>query len=484
MSGRTLWSPTLTGPLAGGCANLASAVRLARRSFLRFGSVSLLSTGLLQVLAARAGGGVKKATPRKGKAKACIILFQVGGPYQCDTFDPKPGAPAEVRGPFKRIATPASGVFVTEALPQIARHAGKFAILRGVHHTIRCHNPAIYCSLVGREATDPMAVSNRTAAKRTDHPHYASVMARLRPRTPSMPGHVIIPDVTNNGPAKSPGLLAGYLDAAYDPFVLAADPNANDFRVESVALPTELGQGRTRGRQSLLQKLDRQHRLLDRTGSVGSMDTYYQRAFAMLTSPRTKKAFDLAQESARLRDRYGRHSIGQSTLLARRLVEAGVPFVSVFSHTDVDKGSWDTHTKHDERVKRDLVPPADQSFSALLEDLSARGLLEEVLVVWMGEFGRTPRMGVNFSNNSNNVGGRDHWCNCYSVVLAGGGVQGARVIGSSDWIGGYPKERPVHISDLAATIFNALGIDPRALLSDIQGQVHAICDGNPVEELF
>jgi uncharacterized protein (DUF1501 family) len=171
-------------------------------------------------------------------------------------------------------------------------------------------------------------------------------------------------------------------------------------------------------------------------------------------------------------------------LLARRLVEAGVPFVSMFSHTDVDKGSWDTHNNHVERCKKDLMPPADQCFSALLEDLSQRGLIDEVLVVWLGEFGRTPRMGVTFSNNTNNVGGRDHWCNCYSVVLAGGGVRGGQVIGSSDWIGGYPKERPVHISELAASIYHALGIDPRSQLYDIQGQLRFICDGEPVGELF
>ena len=459
-------------------------MRLRRREFLQLGGVSLLSPGLLHVLAARAEAAGKTVAPTRGKARACIILFQVGGVYQCDTLDPKPAAPEEIRGPFKRLATKASGVFMTEALPQVAQQADKFVILRSVHHTIRCHNPAIYCSLVGREATDPMAVSNRTAARRTDHPHYASVLAKLRPGQRSMPNHVIIPDVTNNGPAKSPGLLAGYLGAAYDPFVLGADPNRKDFRVESVALPPDLAQPRVRGRQALLQKLEGQQRLQDRGGSLGSMSTFYQRAFDLLTAERTKQAFDLGQEPTRLRDRYGRHTVGQSTLLARRLVEAGVPFVTVFSHTDVDKGSWDTHTQHYERVKRDLLPPADQSFSALLEDMSQRGLLQDALVVWMGEFGRTPRMGVNFSNNTNNVGGRDHWCNCYSVILAGGGIKGGRVIGSSDGIGGYPKERPIHISELAATIYHALGIDPRTQLYDIQGQLRYICDGNPVEELF
>lgn len=454
--------------------------RLHRRELFRLGGLGLLSGGLLNLLRGRAEAAGKAP---KIRARACIILFQVGGPYQCDTFDPKPDAPAEMRGPFKPIATAVPGIQVTEALPQIARHADKLAIIRSVNHTIRCHNPAIYCSLIGREATDPLAISNRTAARRTDHPHYASVLAKLRPVPRSMPSHVIIPNLTNNGPAKSPGLLAGYLGAAYDPFVLGADPNAPDFQVEGVGLPEDVSRPRFDGRHSLLQQLDGQQRLLEKSAAVETLDTFQQRAVSLLTSPQTKQAFDLKQEPARLRDRYGRHTIGQSTLLARRLVEAGVPFVSVFSHTDVDKGSWDTHQKHYERSK-DLLPPADQSFSALLEDMSARGLLDDVLVVWMGEFGRTPRMGVNFSNNSNNVGGRDHWCNCYSVVLAGGGARGGQVIGSSDWIGGYPKERPVHISDLAATIYYSLGVDPRTQLHDLQGQLRFICDGEPVQEVF
>jgi hypothetical protein len=465
------------------CADLKQTMCLGRRRFLQFGGVSFLSSGLVNVLAARADEN-KSRTSAKGKAKSCIILFQVGGPYQCETFDPKPLAPEEMRGIFKPLKTPVNGLLMTEALPLVAQHADKFAVIRSVHHTIRCHNPAIYCSLVGREATDPMAVSKSTAAKRTDHPHYASVAAKLKPGAMAMPGHVIIPDVTTNGATKSPGLMAGYLGAAYDPFVLGADPNDPDFHIEGVGLPDDVKRDRFDGRRSLLQQLDSQHRKLDGAGSVDALDTFYRRACSLLTSMRTKQAFAIAQEPAKLRDRYGRHIQGQSALLARRLVEAGVPFVSVFSHVDVDKGSWDTHNKHDERSKNELLPPADQSFSALLEDLSLRGLLDETLVVWMGEFGRTPRRGVNFSNNTNNVGGRDHWCNCYSVVLAGGGVQGGQVIGSSDFIGGYPKERPVHISDLAATIFHALGIDPRATLYDLQGQLHAICDGEPVAEIF
>lgn len=460
------------------CPDLARCLAPSRRRFLQFGGVSLLGGGLLHTLAAQAAGG------RRQRARSCIILFQVGGPYQCDTFDPKPNAPEEMRGPYKPLRTKVPGLQVTEALPRIAEHADKFAILRAVHHTIRCHNPAIYCSLVGREATDPMAVSSQTNAKRTDYPHYASVLSRLRSTQAALPQHVVIPDVVFNGPARSPGLMAGYLGPAHDPLVLGKDPAAADFHFDGMGLPEDVSSTRLDDRQALLRHLDVQQRQLEKSASREGMTTFQQRAFALLTSPRTKKAFDLRQEPDRLRDRYGRHTVGQSTLLARRLVEAGVPFVSVFSHTVVEKSSWDTHNKHDELSKTTLLPPADQGFSALLEDLSLRGLLDEVLVVWLGEFGRTPRRGVNFSNNTNNVGGRDHWPNCYSVVLAGGGVKGGQVIGSSDWIGGYPKERPVHVSDLAATIFHALGVNPRGQVYDLQGQPHNLCDGQPVEELF
>jgi uncharacterized protein (DUF1501 family) len=454
---------------------------LRRREVLRVGAVSLLNGGLLSLLAARANGG----TTRRATARACILLFQVGGPYQCDTFDPKPDAPEEVRGPYRPVATPVPGLEVTEALPRVAALADKFAVVRSVHHAIRCHNPAIYCTLVGREATSPLAVSVQTEASRNDHPHYASVLARLRPGVPSMPGHVIIPDIVYNGPARSPGLTGGYLGAAYDPLVLGADlEGGRDPRVDGVGLPDGVDVGRSRRRWGLLHELDAQHRRLDQHGRLDTMDAFYRHAFDLVTSAEAKRAFDLGREPDLVRDRYGRHTMGQGALLARRLVEAGVPFVSVFSHTQVDKGSWDTHNKHDEHSRQSLLPPADQSLSALLEDLSARGLLDEVLVVWMGEFGRTPRRGVQFSNNTNNVGGRDHWCNAYSVVLSGGGVQGGRVVGASDRLGAYPKDRPVHISDLAATVYHALGVDPRTQLNDVQGRLRFICDGRPVRELF
>jgi uncharacterized protein (DUF1501 family) len=465
------------------CADLRATFALTRRGLCQFGGVSLLSGGLLNLLATRAGAG-PEAPRKKARAKACILLFQVGGPYQCDTFDPKPNAPEEMRGPYRIARTRVPGVDVTEALPLLAQHADKFAIVRSVNHLIRCHNPAIYCSLVGREATEPMAVSNRTAAKRTDHPHYASVVARLQGARGGMPHHVILPDVVFNGPAKSPGLLAGYLGAAYDPFILAADPNAEGFRVDGVGLPADVSRDRLDGRRTLLNRYDAMCRVVERAETVAALGSFQQKTFELLTSSRTRDAFDLAREPARLRDRYGRNTNGQGTLLARRLVEAGVPFVTVFSHTVVEKKSWDTHLMHDELSKSELLPQADQTFSALLDDLGQRGLLDQTLVVWLGEFGRTPRRGIQFSNNTNNKTGRDHWCNCYSVVLAGGGVQGGRVIGSSDFIGAYPKERPVHVSDLAATIYHALGVDPRAQLSDIQGQLRFICDGEPVRELF
>jgi hypothetical protein len=374
----------------------------------------------------------------------------------------------------------------TEALPRVARQAHHLAIIRSVHHSIRCHNPAIYCALAGREGTDALAISRGTDARRTDHPHYASVLARLRPGLPSMPHHVIIPEAVFHGQFRSPGLYGGYLGARYDPFILGGDPASDTFRVEGTDLPAGVDRARFQARQSLRQRLENQCRHLDHSGTLANVDTFYRRAFELLTSSRIRRAFELHQEPARLRDHYGRHSMGQGALLARRLVESGVPFVTVFSHTRVEQQdqNWDTHFRHYELSRRNLLPPADQSLAALLEDLAQRGMLETTLVVWMGEFGRTPRMGVQFTNNALGADGRDHWCNCYSVALAGGGVRGGSVIGSSDGNGAYPRERPVHINDLAATIYHALGIDPRAQLRDIEGQLRNLCDGYPVLELF
>jgi hypothetical protein len=453
---------------------------LSRRRFLQICPAGLLTAGLAHTLAQRTGAG---EPARRGTAQACIVLFQVGGPYQCDTFDPKPLASDEVRGPYRPAATTVPGLHFTSAMPRTARLAHRLAIVRSVHHGIRCHNPAIYCSLAGREATTALAVSSQTDARRSDHPHYASVLARLRPGLASMPHHVIIPDIVYNGPARSPGLHGGYLGARYDPFILGGDPASANLRVEGTELPAGVDRERFQGRQSLLQQLEAERRSLDNREAVANVDTFYQRAFDLLTSTRTRQAFELHQEPAALRDRYGRHAQGQGALLGRRLVEAGVPFVTVFSHTRVEQQSWDTHNRHDE-LGRGLLPPADQSLAALVEDLAERGLLDSTLVVWMGEFGRSPRMGVRFSNAGNTPDGRDHWSNCYAVALAGGGVQGGRVIGASDGSGSYPSDRPVHISDLAATIYHALGVDPRAQLLDIQGQLRYICDGNPVLELF
>jgi hypothetical protein len=255
-------------------------MRLTRRNLFQLGGVSLLSGAGVPILAARAAK--TNGTPR-GKARACIILFQVGGPYQCDTFDPKPGAPEEMRGPFRPIATTVPGLRVTEALPQVAQQAERWSVIRSVHHLIRCHNPAIYCTLAGREATDVMAVSAQTNAKRTDHPHYASVLARLRPGVASMPRHVIIPDVVYNGPAKSPGQLAGYLGASYDPFVLGVEPSAPDFRVEGVGLPDDVVGDRFGGRKTLLQELDQRQRLVEATSSLDAMHISYREAFSLLT---------------------------------------------------------------------------------------------------------------------------------------------------------------------------------------------------------
>jgi hypothetical protein len=295
----------------------------------------------------------------------------------------------------------------------------------------------------------------------------------------SLPFHV------KNGPTPSPGQTAGLLGRAYDPFLIVRDPNDPDFRVDELKLPEEIAGQRLSGRRRLLAELNAAERVLQQDSSVQAFDEYYRQAIALLSTDRTKRAFDLSDEDPRLRDRYGRNVVGQSTLLGRRLVEAGVPFVTVYSPVaNVDDPSWDTHQNNFPRLKDELLPPADQALSAVLEDMQTRGLLDETLVIWAGEFGRTPEIGVIRSNNTNNVTGRDHWPHCYTILMAGGGVPAGAYFGSSDNTGWYPKDNPIHIGDFAATIYDAFGIDPHQLMYDSLNRPHVLAEGNPVQGLL
>ena len=452
----------------------------SRREFLRLGGVSLLNAGLLNVVAGRAMSA--EVNPR---IKSCLLLFQVGGVSQTDTFDMKPEADAHIRGEFKPISTNVVEMHACEHMPLMAKQMDKVCVVRSMHHRMLCHNPAIYSSLSGREVGESLAVSVKTAARRDDFPHLGSVVARYREHPVDLPPSVALPYHVRNGPTSSPGQNGGLLGREFDPFVIARDPNDSDFSVDELTIPPEMVDGRLTGRRRLLAELNAADESLQKESSVRALREYYRQAITLLSTDRTKQAFDLSEESSKLRDRYGRNVVGQSTLLGRRLIEAGVPFVTVYSPVaNVDEPSWDTHKNNFPRLKNELLPPADQALSAVLEDMHTRGLLDETLVIWAGEFGRTPEIGVNRSNNTNNVSGRDHWPHCYTILMAGGGIPGGTYFGASDKSGWYPKERPIHIGDFAATIYDAFGIDPKQFMYDSLNRPHVLAEGSPVRELF
>ena len=450
------------------------AARFNRRQLLRAGGLGFLGLNLAnlfeaEALAAAAGGA---SLPKK-PIKSCILMFYYGGPSHHDTWDMKPHAPLEVRGQFKPISTSVPGVHVCEHLPRCAKIIDRLAIVRGAHHTMRNHNSAAVEALCGRTplkgdlellANDPL----------TDFPCYGSALTFLKGSTPAVPPHVALPHVMYNV-VKLPGQTAGFLGAAYEPLQVNRDPNRPDFRVAEIELPAGLSLAELENRQALLSRINAQipH---DLSAAQGNMNTFYQRAFKLLRSDTVRRAFDINREDARTRERYGRNIHGQSALLARRLVESGVRFVSVFDRVRNGPNNWDTHDKIFGRLKDDLLPPCDMAFSALVEDLEARGLLESTLIVMLGEFGRTPKI--------NGAGGRDHWPDCYSVVLAGGGIAGGTIYGASDKLGAYPDSNPVTPGDLAATIFWRFGLDPATELHDAVGRPFRLAAGEPIYGLF
>lgn len=443
-----------------------------RRRLLKFGGTGCLGLSLARLFEAgdsQARASQAAGSPLPAKIRSCILLFYYGGPSHLDTFDMKPDAPSEVRGPFGSIATSVPGLTVCEHLPQTARIMDRLMVVRSFHHPMRNHNSAAVEALCGRTPVkgDLELLANDPTV---DFPCYGAVLSRLSAAAREVPAHVALPHVMYNV-VMLPGQTAGFLGAAHNPFQVTQDPSAAGFRVGELQLPIELSAERLRDRQRLLSSIAA-------TGQPGElaaapMSVYQRRAFDLLGSERVRQGFDLSAESPAVRDRYGRHTLGQSLLLARRLVEAGVRFINVNDKiTNGQLANWDSHQDNFPRLKDDLLPPADQAFSALIEDLDERGLLETTLVVGLAEFGRTPR--VNAS------GGRDHWPDCYSVLLAGGGFPGGAIYGASDKLGAYPDADPVTPGDLAATIFAAFGIEPETLVHDALGRPYPVAAGRPI----
>ncbi|QDT30617.1 hypothetical protein Enr10x_59850 [Gimesia panareensis] len=434
----------------------------SRRSFLQASGYTALAAALNQRLLV-----AREASPQQ-PLRSCILLMLYGGPSQIDTWDMKPHAPSEVRGDYRSIQTSVPGLINCEHLSACAQLMHKLTIIRSMHHDLTNHNSAMYQALVGKS---PVSNNEILGANRMrDFPNvgaaisYATARGAL-PKTGNPLINLALPHVMHNV-VDLPGQNSGFLGGSHDPFQINADPNSDRFQVQNLQPPPGISEPRLLARRSLLRSLDH----LD----VGDSDLeqYQRRAFELLQNPAVQAAFQIEREPPRVREDYGRHKLGQSLLLARRLVESGVRFINV--HDGVFNGqavNWDSHANLFQR-HRELLTPFDQGFAALIRDLDQRDLLDSTLVIAMGEFGRTPRVNAN--------GGRDHWPNCYSVVLAGGGVRGGTTFGASDHLGVYPQADPVTPEDLAATIFQRFGINPEIEIRDRTGRPFQLSEGQVI----
>jgi hypothetical protein len=443
---------------------------LRRRDFLHAGSLSFLGLGLTQFMGLKAQGAVD---PNKKDAN-CIMLFLVGGPSQLDNWDMKPNAPAEIRGPYKPIKTNVPGIEISENFPRMAKHADKYALIRSVYHT----------AAAVHDSGHQMMQTGRLFQGGIEQPHIGCVLTKLRGPKGDVPAHVRLPrPIGNTGGNMPHGQTAGYLGKTYDPFVLNADPSDPNFKVPDMLPPDYLSALRVDRRKNWREMVDRTVSKFETSADARLLDSTFHQAYTLMSSQKAREAFELSREPEKIREKYGLNRFGQSCLLARRLIEAGVRFVTVnMFETVFDEITWDIHgSKPFSPIScyRDLVGPMyDMAYSSLLEDLASRGLLTNTMVVSMGEFGRTPKV--------NPAGGRDHWPACWTIMMAGGGVKGGQIIGASDDIGATPKDRPTTPAEVAATIFHSLGIPLETELPGTGGRPIRVVDNGVehIHELF
>lgn len=473
-------------PIAGRPARFCSGP--SRREFLRVGGLAVGGLALPQLIASE-----PKA---KARAKNCLLIFMDGGPSHLELWDLKPDAPLEVRGEFKPIRSNVPGMTVGELLPLTSQRMHHLAQVRSVHHSINDHNGGSYYMLSGHSPVDGSKFIQTDTAK--TFPPYGPVVAKERPAEKPVPPYVLIPEFQWNNGVDIGGQKAGFLGGRFDPFV-GGDPSLADYSVPGLDLLPEVPLDRLAARNDLRQALDRA--IANRAdAAAGRMNDFQKQALAIIASPETRRAFDLSHEQAQLRERYGTDPgtdrslearkfgglphIGQTFLLARRLIEAGVRLVTVMTGRRIDQ-AWDTHRDHFGLMKRSLCPPFDRAFSALLDDLHTRGLLKETLVVVMGEFGRTPKVGqITSGAGAAKNNGRDHWPYCYTVLFAGAGIPGGAVYGSSDKIAAHPSANPVTPEDVAATIYTVMGIPLDLELRDGQDKPYTLCSGKPIAALL
>jgi hypothetical protein len=444
-------------------------VPVSRRQLLQVGAIGALGLSLPDMLRAEA-----RATRTTASADHCILVFLNGGPSHLDMWDMKPAAPVEIRGEFKPIATSVPGIHLSEHLPRLARQMQHGSLVRSVHHTVNnAHAAAVYVGLTGHDRGDANVA---VGAGPNDYPAIGSVMAQCRPPETSVVPFVSLPYITaeGRGGPPQPGFFGGWLGRAFDPLFVLRDPNASEFGMPELSLGADMSVERLQHRERLIGQVRGIDRARQR--SLQDMSSFHARAFDLLTSPATQRAFRLDQESGRVRDGYGRNIYGQSVLLARRLIEAGTRVACVSWAPDAN-ATWDTHGGNFTKLKNELLPQLDAAVSSLLSDLHARGLLQRTLVAVMGEFGRTPRINAN--------AGRDHWNFCYSLFLAGGGIKGGHVHGASDRIGSRPSNRPVSPADIIATIYQCLGLSAELELRDrLHRPFQLVPWGSPIQELL
>jgi hypothetical protein len=435
---------------------------------LQVGGIGLLGLSLPQVLRAHEQRTVGQQSSR---ADACILIFLNGGPSHLDMWDMKPQAPAEIRGEFKPIATSLPGVQISEHLPRLARHMHNCALIRSAHHSVNnAHAAAVYAALTGHDRGEIGG-----GARPTDYPAVGSVMGMYRPPQNAVVPYASLPYVTQEGAGgpPQPGFFGGWLGRNHDPLFVLDNPNAPNFALPALSPAPDVPAQRLLARKDLVESVSGKN---ERDRTLADMDAFRTRAFDLLTGAETQQAFRIDREPMTVRESYGRNIYGQSVLLARRLIEAGTRVVSISWAPDAN-ATWDTHGGNFNKLKNELLPQLDAAISSLLNDLSARGMLERTLVVTMGEFGRSPKVNAG--------GGRDHWNFCYSLMLAGGGIKPGTVHGSSDRIGSRPSNNPVSPADIIATIYECLGVPFELELRDrLSRPMQLVPWGTPIRELL
>ena len=469
-----------------------------RREFLRVGSIGLFGLGLPNFLSWQAAQAA--ATPSVagdlvtskgfGSAKSVILLFLQGGPSHIDIWDPKPDAPANIRGEFKPIKSKVPGIWLSETMPKLAQQVDKCTLIRSMSYTPKGlfnHTAAIYQMLTGYPPDRVSPSGQLEPPSPADFPTAGSHISKMLPLDEPVLPFVEMPRPLQESNVVGKGGAAGFLGKAYDPYRLYQDPN-KPIRLDDLSLRQEVPPQRLKDRFTLLKGINKSMPDLEKAVGQYALDEYYERAYDLVLSGKARAAFDLEQEPVAVRERYGRTTFGQGALMARRLVEAGTRFVQLnwpsVANGNPETTAWDTHAANFGPLKNLHCPVLDQALSALLEDMDDRGLLDETLVVTVGEFGRSPRLGVSTSGNTNAPDGRDHWPYCYTALVAGAGIARGALYGESDETGSSPKEKPVHPNDLLASVYFSLGIDPHMEVLNHLDQPRELVKGNPLPDLW